>query len=849
MQKKKYLSAGFIFFYIVFGVSVVTFIIDFVYMNRLAVPVFSSLQKAEICTQSWIVNIQNYLDITIAIITAIIVALLTITITIFVFLKSALDRIIDENRYIKDVANIYKTQSTQVMFKLCWIGILGLILSLLWHLLLSLNDVHSKFCLLSGLIGLAVMLICNLVLSFLFWRRCIRVERALRNIIITECDRLQGELKKHPAITDNNSLVLIGDWSQWETDGVSKAKLRDYGERLCANTAPEQFINLFARLEILLLTGEQIDYGKDYHDSDIITVLREREDILNPNLKVERQDLADRYYLNDHDAKDIIDYVGEFEKNVGYGQNMNGNNKFFENIETLYSVLNQYRDLLISWDFTTTKSTEQTINNGKSKRDRVPGDIETLKLFAQGLYYFFLQILSLFVSAIHISNYSFNGITLNFANFYSSTLEHVTFYSSEFYHTILSRAQLIQVVMDISRFDSIDFYNTKIADSTINNATFSYVNFEDSQMEGVGLSTCEFNECRFNNSEFIGCVLNSSEFYSCKLNRTNFSHSKMHNVIWDKTEIDFCDFHNADIKNWQWRRSYPILKQCNFAGSLWSQMTIRKGNLSDCDFSEADLSKTGFDHTNLEAAIFQQCNLAETQIHHCKMAKSTLEKALLFAADISDSDLSMASLFEVSAVKLIMKNCILTDSNCADADFSGGDFFKTNFYAARLYDCSLSRAKLQSCKCNYLLADHLQFTFTECKDCSFQYSALSESNLTKSKFDSCSFNKSDLTGLNAAQTEFCNCYLVNVDFSGTRFIETIFQTTLAKAAIIKNCNFSDCNFENVIFDHIFFEDCVFKNAIFVNCYFKRGDTSCLLTRTNFDEISNQSQDGQISLVL
>ena len=121
--------------------------------------------------------------------------------------------------------------------------------------------------------------------------------------------------------------------------------------------------------------------------------------------------------------------------------------------------------------------------------------------------------------------------------------------------------------------------------------------------------------------------------------------------------------------------------------------------------------------------------------------------------------------------------------------------------------------------------------------------------MTKSKFDSCSFNKSDLTGLNAAQTEFCNCYLVNVDFSGTRFIETIFQTTLAKAAIIKNCNFSDCNFENVIFDHIFFEDCVFKNAIFVNCYFKRGDTSCLLTRTNFDEISNQSQDGQISLVL
>lgn len=766
-------------------------------------------------------SLKEYADIIVTVITAIIVALVSITVTIFVFLKSALDRIIDENRYIADIANIYKTNSSSLLAKLCAWGFATLLLSIIWHLLLTFKDGHCDGLLWEGMSTLALALMCNLMLSGLFWGKCIRVEKSLQIIIGDECERLKKELIERPFMkTSSECLRLIGDWEQWETEGVLNNDLIKHGSRLCQEMTPDQFINLFLRAEILLLAGERGLNSRNPNDSDILTVLQERANILNPNAKVGNQDLKGRHYIGGDDSNfEIVHCMKDFQKKVGYRAE---NSEFFNDTKALYSILQQYRNLLISWKYTLTKGE----NSPSKKLTDTSAPIEnksTQAIFAQGLYYFFLRILAVFVSALHISDFSFNGFTLNFANFYSSTLEGVSLYSSEFYHTIFARTQLIRAVMDVSRFDSIDFYNTKFSDSTLNNAEFSCVCFDGVQMERGGLSACVFSKCQLYNSNFTDCVLNNSEFISCDLSSVDFLRAKMRDIMWKgRVKLNGCGFQRADIQSWIWIEGQAVMCDCDFSGSTWNKMPIKEGKLTGCDFSNAVLTETTFEHTDLESVLFQQCGLALAKFDHCNMNQTSLERALLFDAHFQYTNLKMANLFEAAAVKVQFKACDLTDSNCADADFSEGVFEKTTLYAVRLYDCSLVKAKFTECDCNYVLADHMQFTFAKCAKSYFCHSSLSDSNLTRSNFTDCYFNGSDLTNLNATEVTFRNCRLIGVDFSGTRFMKANFW--FSQPTSIRRCNFSSCKFEETVFRNVIFKNCVFTDAVFINCFIQDPNT-------------------------
>lgn len=767
--------------------------------------------------------LKEYADIIVTVITAIIVALVSITVTIFVFLKSALDRLIDENRYIADIANIYKSDSSSLLARLCACGFGTLLLSIVWHFFLTFKECHCDRFLLVGMTALALALLCNLALSSLFWEKCIRVENSLQAIIGNECQRLKGELTREPFMAPNSDCFkLIGDWDQWDTEDMCDVAIREHGCKLCQEMTSDQFINLFLRTELLLLAGERGLNSRDPQDSDILTVLQERSNILNPNSRVGNQDLEGRHYLGESSTDpEVVHYMNAFEDRIGYNAKEDA---FFSGTKMLYSTLQQYRNLLISWKFTLTKGGSSK-NASKRLANHPIEDDTTRAIFAQGLYYFFLRILAVFVSALHISDFSFNGFTLNFANFYSSTLEGVSLYSSEFYHTIFARTQLIRVVMDVSRFDSIDFYNTKFSDSTLNNVEFSLVCFEGVQMERGGLSACVFIKCQLHNSNFTDCVLNNSEFIDCDFASVDFLHAKMRGITWKGgTKLNGCSFQYAEIQGWTWQdKAHAEMRDCDFSNSTWSDMRIKGGELTGSDFSNAVLPEISFKDTDLESTLFQQCGLALAEFDHCSMNQVSLEKALLFEARFRSTDLRMANLFQVAAVKIHFIECDLTDSNCADADFSEGTFDNAKLCAARLYDCSLVKSKFTGCNCNYLLADHMQFTFARCTKSRFCHGSLSESNLTGSSFTACRFDGSDLTNLNATEVTFQDCRLVGIDFSGTRFMKARFL--FSQPAVARRCNFSNCKFEQVVFRNVMFRNCVFSGAVFIDCFIEDPNTA------------------------
>lgn len=770
--------------------------------------------------------LKNYADIIVSVITAVIVALLSITVTVFVFLKSALDRIIDENRYISHVAYIYKWESANLLFWLCAAGFATLALSIGFHWQITFNTDRRTSALAAALVSLGLMLFFNLLVSMLFWAKCIRVENSLQSIIFRRCRELREDLLRQDFMgPGKDCLALIGDWDQWETEGKSAGELEWYGQALCRRMTADQFINLFLRTEILLLSGER-DFDKNsVSDSNILTVLQERDNILNPNARVGNQDMKGRCYLGEGSGgRQVWDHMTEFERRVGYVQGRSdGQDAFFNNTRELYTLLEQYRDLLISQSFTLAKGRKRRCGD---RGRRSPDAPENLTVFAQGLYYFFLRVMAVFVSALHISDFSFNGFTLNFANFYSSILENVSLYSSEFYHTIFARSQLIHTTMDVSRFDSIDFYNTSFTASTLNNAELVRVCFDGAQLVRTGLSSCTFENCQIKDSDFEECMLTGSTFTGCEIRSTSFDRSKMREIEWGAgTEIQSCEFTGADIQNWSWNGGVPQLVDCDFSRSTWRSLKIRRGRLKNCDFSSAELIEAVFEDTDLSAALFVQTVLTGGRFEHCRMRRASLERAALFQANFTGAQIQESNLTGVSAVGASFQDCDLSESDCAEADFSNGTFMGTRFYAARLYDCSFTRASFTACCCDYILADHLQLTFAVCDSVTFRSSALPDSNLSESKFADCDFQGSDLTGLNAAKAEFSDCGLNRVDFSETRFIETRFRAADGRRSVIKGSNFSCCKFENVLFDGIAFKDCIFTGALFIHCrIFEEGRT-------------------------
>lgn len=787
--------------------------------------------------------LKDYADIIVSVITAVIVALLSITVTVFVFLKSALDRIIDENRYISNVANIYKSESAAQLSGLCAAGFFTLAISIGFHWLITFHTDQQTFPLTAALVSLGIMLLCNLLISVLFWSKCIRVEDSLQCIIFDECQRLKEELTDQTFMKQRrNCLMLIGDWDQWETERMSSAALERCGWRLCKKMTAEQFINLFLRTEILLLSGER-GYGKNsISDSDIFTVLQERDNILNPNARVGNQDLKGRRYLSSRpDSRQICDYMTEFEQRVGYFQGQDGEDKaFFNNTRDLYKILKQYRDLLISRNFTLEKGRSGQRRSSCREQRHSPDSSDNLAVFAQGLYYFFLRTMAVFVSALHISNFSFNGFTLNFANFYSSILENVSLYSSEFYHTIFARTQLLRTTMDVSRFDSIDLYNTSFISSTLNNAELVRVCFDSAQLVRTGLSSCTFEDCRISDSDFEECVLTGSTFTSCCISSTNFHGSKMRGIVWEAgTEIRSCKFIGADIQKWEWPGGAAELLDCDFSRSTWNSLEIKKGDLRDCDFSSAELIKAKFEDTNLSAVLFAQAVLTGGKFVRCQMVRTSLEMAALFQAEFIKAEIPQSNLIQVSAVGASFQGCDLSESDCSEADFSNGTFTDTKFFAARLYDCSFTKASFSNCCCDYILADHLQLTFATCTAVTFRKSSLSDSNLAESSFTDCDFQGSNLTSLNATKVEFSDCGLNRVDFSETRFIESCFRAADSRRSTIKGSIFSCCKFESVLFDGVTFKDCIFTDALFIHCRIidETGKTH-LLTKADFEQGSS-----------
>ncbi len=778
-------------------------------------------------------NSAEYADVIISVVISTSVALVSITATIFIFSKSALDRINDENNYVAEIVNIYKKETIKHLVKICIISVLLVIAPLLWHLLFSYDTCHMYLARLVGLGTLTLASILYFVFTCVFWHECICVEKALQRIIILQCGKLKENIESYlPKEDKRQRLHLIGDWASWEDE--PDVDYFDEGSRMCRQMSADQFISLFQKAEHLLLSKAS-DQQASITSSSIITALNERVDILVPNIKVEFDDLRGRKYYNKNDLREIVDTIRLFEKRVGllYDEITHSYKRdFFQETEELYSCLKGYRNLLISEKYTKPKVSASDNKKAEENLD-FPESLSSLEIFTQALYVFFIRILVAFVSSTKIENASLNGCSLNYANLYSSSLSNISLYSSVLYRTVLCRTTFKDVIMDISTFFDIDFYSAVIIDSSFNNSAIENTRFERTSFQRVGFDSCSFLHCFQKDNDFEMCVFNNSEIVDTQFVSNDFTKCKFRDVTWRNCKITDCTFIDADIQKWIADEGFT-LENCDFSHSIWRNMYIAKWEVLSGIFSDADLSSVQISNSNLASSSFTGTCLSSAKLYSSDFEGSTFQNASLYGAELVDVKLSTADFSNVVAVCAIFRKSKLNNCDCAETDFSSSKILNCNLEAARLYNCSMNETTIISCNCMYLIADHLQFTFSFCYNSFFNYSSFADTNMTKTKFFLCDFTGGDLSNLNATKTHFNDCRLYHTDFSGTRFVEASFKFHKKKKRIIRNCNFSSCVFEKVCFKNVRFVNCIFEDAKFIDCYM---ETQTPLNEDTFGDIT------------
>ena len=767
-----------------------------------------------------VAGLPDYTDILITVIIAVGIALITIDATVFIFSKSALDRIIDENRYIERIARIHKEKTISLLFVNCIVSTFALLLPLGWHFSLSFWQYFHRPLFYIGLSFLVANTVVYLGLSYDFLKKCVKIEKYLRKIIKTNFDEYAQKIEDYFSPDDKRDrLKIIGDWSLWEDrDFAEEAKI------ICEQMSRDEFINSFKKAEKLLIPDESGSEAS-IRKVKIVTTFQERKSIFESLPKVEASDIKERYYFHKAgESENIFECIKGFESKVKFPQDDDGQKDFFTETEEIYSLLKEYCNLLISERF--------TVPISDNHKDGQPLTREEMYLskFAEAFYSFYIRILAIFVSSVYISDYSFNDTSLNYANFYNSTLENITLFCATFYRTILIRTTFKKVIMDMSKYEDIDFYSSTLLDSSMNNSELVQVRFERANVQNGGFDACSFKICKFYDSDFTDCNFNNTEYTDTKFRGSNFINSKFREIDVKNGLFDSCSFESSELSKWTVEGKLSIIT-CDFSKSTWSEMEITDWDLTGSVFNKASLAGTKFHHITMNSADFTDCSLAETEITDCKMISSTLKNASLFDAKLKNVDLTMADLSSAIAVQATFEyNCSLKNTNCDNADFSEAEFTNADLEAARLYNCSLTKSKIKNTNCKYLLADKMQFTFAECNDCDFSYGSLSSSNLTRTTFTACAFIGTDLSDTNATETVFKNCKLKNVDFSDTRFMKAKFLgESKDDPMILVNCDFSDCKFEEVTFKNVKFINCVFKDSVMLKCKNTNGQ---LITEQN-----------------
>jgi len=124
------------------------------------------------------------------------------------------------------------------------------------------------------------------------------------------------------------------------------------------------------------------------------------------------------------------------------------------------------------------------------------------------------------------------------------------------------------------------------------------------ECEGCVFSHCVFLNCIFKECRFIDCSFSECTLSAITLNQTIF-----HEVVFIKSKIIGMDWTKArSIRGLSFQSS--VLDYSNFSYIKHPKLLLKDSAVHEVDFTEADLSDSSFNGSDLHRSVFHHTNLS-----------------------------------------------------------------------------------------------------------------------------------------------------------------------------------------------------------------------------------------------
>ncbi len=777
---------------------------------------------------------------------SIIVALLGSVITTYTFLKTSLDRTIDEKPYYRTVIKEYRENTMKRLWRNT-VWVIALIILVIGFYILLYYKRQSPVPV------LRVILIVLYVLSLFYFVRildnCIHIEQGLRDAAQKLLDQRLEQIRQFPPRPGGGFAAVLENGNDKDRSDINcPARWLQIQEK--KETSPihldlKQYIARFSEWEkLIVLLAQQKENQLDQQSlrERMLSSLRQNLSALASTGDIERYDAENNGWLSP-----VYQAVTEACRLTMPD----------EELLSAFTLLSECRDLIQIY--------VDTVPSGRTEAGGRPDWLEGRDEALAQLFFRFVLCLSARVLQLSPKiDVFFPAGRFVLMNFYSVRFVDATFRSSVFWYSVFARSKLKDSNLSMSRFEQCEFFSADCRDCSFGNSDFRDCRLRDAIFEnvdftGATLQNCDLTGAAFHDSILINLELGQTrlggnDFTSCKLSgiqircqgddgtpflayfpSCNFSDSSLTDIFlipavspppFPPAAGPVSQAVAAADQNLQHyfltaRYNNPLLhrrlRTFSLAGNPYDEIQpwdtraqrlpthpvwryIKESaliSLRECVFNNAMMPAFHFYRTRMNQSVFLDTQLAEAMFFcvympGCIMTGANLREASLLAVSLKSAILTDAILFHADCRLVNFEDASLENLHASRAAFHACTFCRS--------DCSeidLTRARICHSSFQDAILTHAELTGTLFADVHFETCSAEQLLASYATFKDCEFANASLRASSFNCAVFENCSFQLADFSGSTFTNTTFR----------HCDFSDSRFHDVCFVQAKFENC------------------------------------------
>lgn len=344
-----------------------------------------------------------------------------------------------------------------------------------------------------------------------------------------------------------------------------------------------------------------------------------------------------------------------------------------------------------------------------------------------------------------------------------------------------------------------------------NNVKGSVEKLTDSTLNKFALSLLErgdvstFNYLRTQHPEwkpvFRGAKLQIRYLMNAQLTDADFSQANLYGTDFSGAVLVRAKFNGAKLHNTHFNDNAD-LTNAEFIGTMMEQPTFLTANLKDAKFINSTLISANFAGADLTGAFIDQCKMAEARF----VGGAKLDRVTIIASDLSNADLSRSSTRNAHFTNVTFVGGHFKHAELFSTVINGGDYSHADFTSAGMENIDIFAGNFTSAQ-----FVHAQLPFGK-----FGHRAILKSaNFSDANLQHAAFKGMKLKGIPPIEmndsvfdrADLSSATVQHANMNGSRFYKSVFYYAIFSDVTLCGADFAgadltDATFEDVKVDGI-----------------------------------------------